>query len=222
MTQPQKSNVALAAERLRAMIFSGELAPGTDHLETELAAMLDVSRTPIREALVMLDAQGLVEMRPRKGVRICPVSAQDMAEIYDVLTELESRAAADAARAGHSDTDLRPMLDLIEKMGDALAANDRVLWAEADAQFHTELVRLGGNRRMAAIVAMLDDQTRRARLVTLNMRPDPSGSNADHRAVYEAIRAGDAVTAHRVHHQHRRRAKDMLLGLLETHNLRQL
>ena len=90
-----KSNTQQAQERLRDLIFDGDLAAGTDHLETELADRLGLSRTPIREALVALEAQGLVDIRPRKGVRIRPVSPSDMAEIYDILTELEALAAAD-------------------------------------------------------------------------------------------------------------------------------
>jgi len=61
------SNTQRAVEELRALIFSGELGAGTDHLESELADLLGMSRTPIREAALILEAQGLVEMRTRKG-----------------------------------------------------------------------------------------------------------------------------------------------------------
>jgi len=90
MSKP--SNTAQAASRLRALVFSGDLAAGSDHLESELADRLGLSRTPVREALLVLESQGLVDIRPRKGVRIRHVSPKDMAEIYDVLTELESLA----------------------------------------------------------------------------------------------------------------------------------
>jgi DNA-binding GntR family transcriptional regulator len=87
---PPKSqpNSSIAVTQLRDLIFSGKLGAGTDHLESELAQALGMSRTPVREAVLMLEAQGLLEVRPRKGVRIKPVSPSDMAEIYDVLTEL--------------------------------------------------------------------------------------------------------------------------------------
>ena len=217
-----KSNVHLAAERLRTLIFQGELGAGTDHLETELATLLGMSRTPIREALVILEAQGLVDMRPRKGVRIRPISAQDVAEIYDVLTELESLAAAEAAAKGYGDADLRDLAQAIDDMDAALGRQDRLSWAEADGRFHAELVRLGGNGRVATIVAMMEDQVRRARLVTLHMRPLPQASNADHRVVLQAIRAQDAETARSEHHAHRSRAKGVLIGLLEANHLRVL
>ena len=211
------TNVDRAVSALRQMIFTGELTPGSDHLETELAEKLGMSRTPIREAALMLQAQGLVEMRPRRGIRISPVSAQDMSDIYDILTELESLAAKRAAQAGYSATDLETLAAAIADMDTALRADDLRAWADADDRFHRELVRLGRNARLSMIVSVMRDQVRRARATTLFIRPRPSQSNADHRAVYQAIADGDAPTAHDTHHAHRRAARDMLVALLEKH-----
>lgn len=154
------SNTQRAVRDLRQMILSGELAAGTDHLETELAEHLGMSRTPVREAALMLESKGLLEMRPRKGVRILPVSPDDMREIYDILTELESLAAERAAEFGHSEQDLKPLAQSIAQMDRAIAAADLESWAEADDLFHQELVRLGGNRRVESIVSMMSDQVR--------------------------------------------------------------
>jgi len=80
MTPPKpQHHTAQAVARLRQMVFSGELAAGTDHLESELATQLGMSRTPVREALLTLQAQGLIEVRPRRGVRVRPISPTDMA-----------------------------------------------------------------------------------------------------------------------------------------------
>ena len=125
------SNADRALSALRQMIFSGALMPGSDHLETELAERLGMSRTPVREAALMLQAQGLVEVRPRRGIRVLPVSAQDMADIYDILTELESLAAARAAEAAYSKPDLATLAETIRDMDSALAADDLRAWAEA-------------------------------------------------------------------------------------------
>ncbi|WP_227272442.1 GntR family transcriptional regulator [Roseobacter weihaiensis] len=217
-----KSNMHQAVSRLREMIFTGELGPGSDHLETELARRLGMSRTPVREAALTLQAQGLVSVRPRRGVRILAVSPQDMRDIYDVLTELESLAAETAARQGYTQQDLRMLRDAIDAMDLALAANNREAWAQADAAFHRELVRLGQNKRARTIVAMMTDQVRRARAITLHIRPVPLKSNADHRGVLEAIAAGDAPAARRIHHAHRRQARDLIMNLLEKHHLRSL
>ncbi|MSU88876.1 FCD domain-containing protein [Rhodobacteraceae bacterium 2CG4] len=216
------SNTGRAAAELRRMIFSGEMAAGSDHLESELAARLGMSRTPVREATLMLQEQGLLQVRPRKGVRIRPVSPDDMREIYEVLTEMESLAAERAARARPGAAALAALGEAIAEMERALDRGDREAWAEADDRFHAELVRLGGNSRVSGIVARMADQVRRARSVTLHMRPLPVQSNTDHRRVLEAIRAGDAGAARRLHRAHRTAAGEMLVALLERHRLRQL
>lgn len=211
------TSVDRAVSALRQMIFSGTLTPGSDHLETELAAELNMSRTPVHEAALILQAQGLVEVRPRRGIRVLPVSAQDMHDIYDILTELESLAARRAAQAGYTKADLAPLAAAIRDMDSALAADDLRTWADADDRFHRELVRLGRNDRLNLVIAVMRDQVRRARASTLFMRPKPQQSNTDHRKVYQAIADGDATRAHEIHHAHRSAARDMLVALLEKH-----
>lgn len=202
------------------MIFAGYLPAGSDHLETELAEQLKMSRTPVREAILMLEGQGLLQMRPRKGVRILPLSPEDMAEIYDVLTELESLAAENAAAFGYSAQNLSGLAQAIDDMDHAIKGPDLQAWARADNRFHKELVRLGGNRRAQAIVDMMSDQVRRARATTLTLRPLPTKSNADHRKVYQAIKEGDRSVARETHRAHRRHAKQIIVDILAKHSLR--
>lgn len=225
MTQSEAkpiSNTQRAIQALRSMIFSGDLPAGSDHLESELADRLSMSRTPIREAALTLESQGLLELRPRKGVRILSVSPDDMREIYDVLTELESLAARRAAERDHSAADLAEMTNAINDMEAALKTDDRQAWAEADGRFHAALVDLGGNSRVRMIVSMMSDQVRRARAITLYMRPAPVKSNEDHRRVYEAIKSGDAEAAARIHRTHRQNAKRMLVEILTKHQLNRI
>ncbi|WP_372574317.1 GntR family transcriptional regulator [Ruegeria jejuensis] len=216
------SNTQRAVKELRRMILTGELAAGTDHLESELAQTLGMSRTPVREAALMLESRGLLEMRPRKGVRILPVSPEDMREIYDILTELESLAAQRAAEANCTEEDLEHLARSIAQMDQAIETENLEAWAESDELFHQELVRLGGNKRIQAIVAMMSDQVRRARATTLFIRPLPLQSNEDHRAVFDAIRDGRPEDARERHRNHRLQAKAMLCGILEKHRLNSL
>jgi DNA-binding GntR family transcriptional regulator len=217
-----KPSSHIAYETLKDLIFSGVLGAGTNHLESELADNLGMSRTPVREAVVMLEAQGLLEVRPRKGVRILPLSPRDMEEIYDVLTELESLAASDAAKRGLSKQELSGLTTAIDAMDKALRADDRNAWAEADDQFHEELVRLGGNSRTVSIVTMMSDQVRRARLATLKMRPEPTQSNEDHRKVLEAIQNNQPDQAHQIHREHRQMSKKIIVDLLEKFELKSI
>ncbi len=216
MTEPDrpKTSTAAALNRLREMILSGELSAQSDHLEAELATRLGMSRTPVREATLVLQGMGLLEVRPRKGVRIKPITIRDMEEVYEILTELESLAAARAAAAGYSADDLRALKEATEEMDAALAREDRAAWAAADEAYHTELVRLGGNSRVIGIVQMYNDQVRRARAATLMARPLPTASNADYRALYEAILTGDANGAREIHRRHRIAARKLLTAIL--------
>ncbi|MEM9630800.1 MAG: GntR family transcriptional regulator [Pseudomonadota bacterium] len=217
-----KTITTQAMEQIRQLIFDGELAAGSDHLESELADRLGMSRTPVREATLMLAQQGLLEVRPRKGVRITTLSLKDMEEIYAVLTELESLAAEEAAEAGYSDDDLSKLKQSIEAMEEALGNEDRETWAIADDAFHEELVRLGGNSRVQSIVSMMSNQVRRARAMTLYIRPLPLKSNQDHRAVFDAIKKRDATQARERHRSHRQDAREVLIELLKKHKLFQL
>lgn len=212
-----KSNTLVAAEELRAMIFTGELAADSNHLENELAELLKMSRTPVREACLMLAGEGLLMVQPRKGVRINSISLVDMSEIYEALTELESYSACCAAQAGYSADDLANLNEYITQMSDALEEMDLNKWSRSDEAFHSELVDLGGNSHIKRVVQNFNVRVRRARNLTLHIRPVPMQSNADHRAVYEAILKGESEAAQAIHRQHRIAAGKLLVGLLEQH-----
>ncbi|SFR98315.1 GntR family transcriptional regulator [Yoonia litorea] len=211
-----------ATFELRELIFAGDLAPGSNHLEGELAARLGMSRTPVREAMMLLQQQGLVTVQPRRGMRVLPISVKDMEEIYELLTVLESAAAAGAAARQPDEMALSPLTQAIADMDHALADEDLIAWARADDAFHAALVALSGNQRLVRVTEQIVDQVRRARRITLYLRPLPVKSNDDHWRVLEAIRAGDAETAHAVHRAHRQETKVMLIGILKKNQLRQL
>lgn len=208
-----------ATDALRTLIFSGDLPPGSDHLEAELAERLGISRTPVREALMRLEDQGLVTLRPRRGARIVGLSAEDMNDIYEVLTAIESTAAARAAKRSLDPADLAPMRRAIADMDNALAIGDLDAWAEADDSFHEGLLAASGNQRLAETAARYNDQVRRARMVTLRLRPPPKRSNEDHLAVLDAIEQGDTDRARALHHAHREQARVLLTELLRKHQL---
>lgn len=200
---------------IRRMISENAFGLGEYVLEQELADRLGMSRTPVREALIRLTQEGLIEVRPRHGMRILPISPQDMAEIYDIVTALETLAVETAAARSHSPEVLAALDNTIADMDAALAVDDLIAWAEADEAFHRMIVAMGGNTRLAGAVNTYLNQIRRARMFTLRLRPKPTASNADHAAVVKAIRAGDPETAGRIHGEHRRNIARLLVRLLE-------
>jgi DNA-binding GntR family transcriptional regulator len=219
---PRNSLTERAYTEIRRRILENEMPAGTQVLEQELAEMLEMSRTPVREAMVRLADEGMVEVRPRHGMRVLPISADDMREIYDVLTALESMAAERVAARGVSPEELRALRQAVVDMDAALAADDLRTWAAADERFHLLLVEYCDNERLRALVSGYWDQSHRVRLVTLGLRPKPVDSNKDHAAVVDAIARGDAVAARRLHRQHRVRSGETLVNLLKTHGLTQL
>ena len=91
---------------IKRQILDNEMPAGFQALEHELAARLGMSRTPVREALIRLEREGLIEIVPRKGMRVVPISTEDMREIYEVITALEARAAERLAERRPSRDDL--------------------------------------------------------------------------------------------------------------------
>jgi len=202
--------------------MDNEITANSQLLEQELAQRLGMSRTPVREALSRLEGDGLVEIIPRRGVRILPLSSQDMADIYMILTGLESTAAEYVAKNGLSAQQLSLMRKAVDDMESALAAEDLSAWAKADERFHKLLVELTNNQRLVTMVETLWDQVHRARMITLKLRPKPSQSNSDHRALVDAIIERDSAAAFQIHREHRARSGEMLVKLLEDLGLNQL
>ena len=214
-----QSNTQMAIKTIKQLILENKLPAGSNHLETELAEKLGMSRTPIREATLILENQGLLEVRPRRGVKILTLSIDDMREIYQILTELEGLAAELAAKQDHDPAEFAIAEKAIRDMDATLVEDNREEWAQADEAFHGELVRLGGNRRIATIVDTYNNQVRRARALTLYMRPSPTKSNEDHRRVLEAIKRRQPEKARAIHTEHRIQAGELLISILNKHKL---
>jgi DNA-binding GntR family transcriptional regulator len=196
------------------MVLDNALPAGAQLLEEEAAARLGMSRTPVREAMQRLARDGMVEIRPRHGMRVLPISPGDMAEIYDLLYALESTAAEIVAERGAEAPGLASLDEAVDAMDAALAREDLRAWAQADERFHLALVELTGNRRLIDAVATYWDQAHRVRVATLGLRPRPTRSNDDHRALVAAIRARDGKRAREIHSEHRKRSGIMLVELL--------
>jgi len=219
---PRGSRVDEAYRAIRARILDNTYPPGYQALEQSLADELGLSRTPVREALIRLHRERLVEVVPRHGMRVLPVSPTDMKEIYEILTALEGMAAELLAKRRPSDAALAPLERASRDMARALRADDLEAWAEADARFHRQLIELAGNRLLAEAVLHFWDRAHRVRRLTLRLRPKPVDSTKEHLALVERIRAGDPRGAHEVNRAHRERASRELLAILERYRLRHL
>lgn len=218
----RKSLVEQAYEQIKRRILDNQYYPGFQALEKEIAEELGVSRTPVREALIRLQHEGLVKLIPRRGMQVVPVVASDMKEIYDVLTSLESMAAELLALKKPDRDTLEPMRQATAAMAAALERDDLEAWAAADERYHRSLIDLCGNRRLAHMANTVRDQGHRARMVTLRLRAKPVASIEEHQQVLEAIERGDWKAARDLHYDHRKRASVELTRILEKYRLPQL
>lgn len=216
------SLVDAAYREIRQRILDNVWPPGHRALEQEVALALGMSRTPVREALLRLQGEGLVEVIPRHGMRVLPVSPNDMREIYQILTALECMAAELLARRLPSDKELEPLVADTKAMDKALKADDLGAWAAADERFHAHLVDLAGNRQLQATVLNYWDRAHRARMFTLRLRPKPVSSTQEHMLMVERLRAGDPEGAARVTRAHRERANRELVTIFEHFKLAQM
>ena len=222
-SKPQKtSRVERAYFEIKRRILGNFYRPNLQVLEQDLALQLGMSRTPVREALIRLEREGLVEILPRRGMRVVPIAPEDMREIYEVLTCLEAQAAQRLAERRPSEEEILPLTAALEEMEQALEKLDLETWAQADERFHRQLLELCGNRRLARMALTVFDQVHRARMVTLRMRPLPRQSNLDHRALVDAILRGDGSAARAIHQKHRDDAMELLTDILERYNLSEL
>lgn len=222
MGVPRERSTDYAYRTLKARILDSDFAPGAFFLEKDAAAQLGLSRTPVREALVRLEHEGLLEIVPRHGARISALSPADMREIYEVLTSLEPSAAELLARRRPPADELADLSQACTAMEEALKVPDLKAWAAADEDFHRSLAERCGNRRLFEMIMTVWDQSHRARMFTLRLRPLPIQSTREHRAILDAILAGDAIAARELYRAHRQRGGTELMVIIHTHGFNRL
>jgi DNA-binding GntR family transcriptional regulator len=214
--------VEKAYSALKDKIISNQYPPGYQALERELCAELQMSRTPVREALIQLNKEELIELIPRQGMRVVPMSPQMMLEIYEVITCLEDKALELILNRNLPTAHLTGLERAVENMETALEEDDLDAWAVADERFHAELFVLCGNSILSSLAATLKTKIQRARMITLRMRPKPVQSNEEHRQMLEHLIEGRGYEARLLHRQHRERASELITERLAYFQLHQV
>lgn len=182
-------------------IIVGELAPGSLHSVAKLAERLNVSRSPVREALISLADQGMVSFERNHGVRIQQTTAHDLEEIFSLRLILEVPAVFRATRRMQP-RDLERLRDALGTVEQFTSSKTVRAHQELDAAFHRVILEVAGNQRLAAVVDTLWAQQMMRGASTAGRTRALSDIYADHAAVFERIAAGDAhgaAAAMRVH-----------------------
>jgi DNA-binding GntR family transcriptional regulator len=193
---------ATVVDALREMIQSCEMPPGSKINEGELCRLLDVSRTPLREALKILAAEGLVELRPRRGARVAAVERVTIAAIFEVMGALE-RLIGQLACLKATDAELAEIGQLHGRLVELHRKGSRRAYFKLNRQIHNRLVTLARNAALEASYAGFSVRLTRARALANFDRTRWQASIQEHGAIMDALRARDA---------------DLLAARLEAHN----
>ena len=200
------------AAALREQIFDGQWAPGSLLNELALCERLEISRTPLREALKVLTAEGLLRHEPRRGCFVNEVSEKDLDEIFPVIALLEGRCAYEAARNA-STTDIAALDSLHERLQSHAVAKRINDYYATNLIIHEAIITLANNRWLAQSIADLRKILKLARLQQLHAPGRLEQSLGEHLAIHAALRAHDCDGADAAMRTHLTRQREALREL---------
>ena len=186
---------------LREAILKGDLKPGERLMELQLASKLGVSRTPIREAIRMLEQEGLAVTTPRKGAEVAKMTLKDMEdvlEIRDALDELAVRIACQKI----SDEQLRQLEDMKKILEKSTQTGNVKKIAEADVTFHDVIYEATGNPKLVTLLNNLREQVYRYRVEYIKDPKNYPTLIAEHEAILESLKNRDVKNAVEAMHVH--------------------
>ena len=203
----------IVEQRLRTMIVSLELQPGSMIGEAELMEWLNCGRTPLREAVQRLAQEYLVITVPRKGVRIAELDLQDYVQLIEAVSYVEAIATRLAARRA-DEAQIEQLESLVAAAEAASRAGDILNVANLDYDFHHLVAECGANRYIVDTTVRLHRLT--SRFIYLAMKKGLAGwpSLAEHRQIIEAIREGDEDAASSLTAQHIQTARERIVNAL--------
>lgn len=215
----QKSLHMEVAAQLREQIFAGILAPGIFMDEIALAESLQISRTPLREALKVLAAEGLVRHEPRRGSFVNQVTTQDLDDIFPVIALLEGRCALEAASRA-TDGDLAALEILHTRLQKHAKAKRITDYYEINFAIHEAIITLANNKWLAQVIGDLRKIVKLARLQQLHAPGRLEQSLSEHMAVFAALKARDGEGAEAAMRTHLTRQRAALRDLAQARQTR--
>lgn len=186
---------------LREQIYNHVLAPGQRLDEAALAEQLGISRTPLREALKVLSAEGLIDLRPHKGCFVTELTLRDLEEIFPIMATLEGRVAHEVA-SKRTPAQLKALDALHNKLERHAAAEDVNRYYETNYVFHEYMQECAGNRWLQVVIGDLRKQLKLSRHHSLRLEGRLGASLAEHRTLMQALHHKDADAAEQVMRGH--------------------
>ena len=210
------TNAERVYEDLRALIIGGEYAPGERLRAEALAARFGTSRTPVREALMLLEGDGLVEIEPRRGAVVRSFDPADLVDLYEVRAVLEARAAALAATRVTAEqlVELDAACDRAEGLtGNSARTVDTLIAANED--FHRIVIAAAGSPRLSGALRTVAGIPRPFKTVFWNDTTERARSLTAHREIVASLRAGSADRAESAMRLHVMNARDFLIEVMD-------
>jgi DNA-binding GntR family transcriptional regulator len=202
-----------AYEFVKAQIMNLDLKAGQYLTDSQVAETLNISRTPVREALRRLEQEGLLINEARRGWKVYALSLDDIREIFQIKELMEGMMVRKAA--GCKDEELRAGLrDAMERLNLAAAGSSYEAWRQADGELHRVIYAMCHNQRACDIVQSLNDQWFRLRAGFVTLEGRMERSNREHEAVVESILAGDGDEAERLMRRHLNNVREELVHVL--------
>jgi DNA-binding GntR family transcriptional regulator len=199
------------AQALRAALVAGEMRPGGVYSAPVLAAQFGVSATPVREAMLDLAKEGLVEAVRNKGFRVTEMSDRDLDEITEILRLIEVPTVTRLAAAGR-EIDLEPLRAVAEEIVTAAEGGDLLRYVGGDLRFHVGLLTLSGNAHLVEVVRDLRSRARIYGLKGLAERGILAESAREHLDLIDALVRGDARVAELIMNQHIQHVRGLWAG----------
>jgi DNA-binding GntR family transcriptional regulator len=177
------------ARHLREAIIRGDLTAGEKINESQITRDLSLSRSPVREALRILEAEGLVTLEPHRGAYVRPVSEGDLEEIFDVRLMIESHGLRPDRHRVTPDA-VASLRRAVQDAHGALAAADFDAWHQASLRFHDGLVALAANRHLTRLHEELKTSLRRYQISVIGRFGEPERFQVEHEAIVDALERG--------------------------------
>ncbi|MBW1613186.1 MAG: GntR family transcriptional regulator [Deltaproteobacteria bacterium] len=207
-----------AFEQIKQMIVRGEIPAGKRIIESELAESMGISRTPVREAVHKLGAEGFLKPLPKGGYVVRGLGISDIEETFEIRSILESFAAFLAANR-HRHEEILPLEEKIEEFQRSLDNNDLKELARLNTEFHELLYALSRSQRLIKMIYNLRDEIYFLRKIILNSIDMARLSNKDHREIINAIEKRQAKTAEMLVRDHILRGKEFVINEIRKGNV---
>ncbi|MDB1125504.1 GntR family transcriptional regulator [Vibrio algarum] len=207
-----------AYDTLKMMILNNKFRINQRLLVDEAVELCGFSRTPVREALLRLQEDGLIKLHPRHGMEICALSKRDIEELYEIIAHLEVTAIELCIENTLEKLQLDQLKKYTEEMKVSLERNDIIRWADYDRQFHQAIFDYTENSRLIEVAKKYNEQNKRCKEIVIKLRPLPWESIEEHEKIIESIENRDADGARKLHLYHWKNISKQFVEFLDEYH----